>query len=145
MISSSFGGQSGRRRKQDAAAAPQFTDKPRTKTLCFYFSFLCLLHDAETSACCTLYLHWVNCSRVCVALEACLPSRRWSSGVNCSVRATAMLPSPTWRLHSETDWLFVRLSINTDRIWCKCFTLVKFWWGLIEHLIFLDSLLCPLE
>lgn len=50
---------------------------------------------------------------------AWLPSKLWSCGVNCSVRATEMWPSPTWRPPSGTDWLSARSSTSTDPTWCE--------------------------
>lgn len=54
---------------------------------------------------------------------AWLPSRLWSSGAGCSVKATEMWPSPTWPPRSGTDWRFARSYTSTDRTWCEYWSL----------------------
>lgn len=83
------------------SCSSQITVKASTETRCFISVFpLTPSHLLPVA-------HFV-CSSGSVALQAWLPSRLWSSGVKCNVRATEMWPSPTWPLHSGTGWLFVR-------------------------------------
>lgn len=85
------------------SCSSQITVKARTETRCFISVFpLTPSHSNLLPV-----AHFV-CSSGSVALQAWLPSRLWSSGVKCNVRVTEMWPSPTWRLHSGTGWLFVR-------------------------------------
>ena len=116
------------RRKQDAAAAPQFTVKAWTQT----FVFTSLSSDSSTLSLRLLHTLYRESS---VSLGAWLPSRLWSSGVNCSVMVTEMWPSPTWRPPSRTEWLSARLYTSTDPTWCEYFISkkwVKFGRGLTE-------------